>query len=244
MERNKEKEALDRISKEHSYVEGFNGRLAKYRAMKIFELSKPGGKLLELGCGEGLLLREFAKREYEMITGVEASESYLREAEQAVKGHAHAALSCSLLEEFETDSKYDTIIASGILEHVEEPVSILKRAANWLNGNGSIIIIVPNALAFHRRLGIKMGLIPNAYHLSGQDHKVGHRRYYDMGSLEKDVVSAGLRIVNKGGIFLKPFSNVQMESYPENVCDGLYLLGQDLPAWCAEIYVQADREKW
>ncbi len=230
-----EKKRLQNISETHSYVDGFNGRLTKYRAIKILELYRGRGKLLDVGAGEGALASLLAVTFDEMWL-LEGSECYLRRAKETLKG-LNVTFVNQLVEEFQTEARFDLVLASGILEHVENPQEILRKIKRWLSGRGLFIAIVPNAASLHRRVGLHMGLMNSYYELGELDSRVGHRRYYDLNSLKEEVTKSGLNVVDSGGILLKPLPNAEMDRLSERYCDALYEIGRDYPELCAEIFV-------
>jgi len=230
-----EKKRLREISEIHSYDEGFNGRLVRYRAMKIRELYDGGGRLLDLGAGEGSLTKLIANN-FDEIMLTEASPVYIEKAKILLKDFP-VTYSNKLIEEFDTRKKFDLILASGILEHVKKPQEVLKKVGKWLKKEGHFIAIVPNATSLHRRVGFYMSLIHHYSELSEQDLRVGHRRYYDLNSLREEIKKAGLHVVRYGGILLKPLPNSQMEKLSDAFCDALYEIGGDYPELCAEVFV-------
>ena len=225
---------LEAISSAHSYDEGFNGRLTRYRARKIAELVPEGRALLDLGCATGSLTRAIAGR-FDEITVVDASESFLRAASERLGGNARCVR--SLVEDFETEERFDCVLASGLLEHVEDPVGIARRALSWLAGGGRAVFLVPNARAMHRRIGLELGCISELTELGEQDRAVGHRRYYTQETLRRDIEAAGLEIEREDGLFLKPLPNSEMDRWSEQLADAFYELGHEIPDHCAELIV-------
>jgi len=230
-----EKKRLQDIAHVHSYMDGFNGRLTQYRAKKIKELYKGGGRLLDIGAGEGVLTNLIAAN-FEEIWIVEESELYIKKAAKTLERY-NTKVFHQLMEEFRTQEKFDLVVAAGVLEHVKEPRKILRKVKSWLRDRGQFIAIVPNALSLHRRVGLHMGFMRNYYELGELDAKVGHRRYYDLDSLKDAVMTAGLYVISSGGILLKPLPNIDMERLSEGYCDALYELGRDYPELCAEVFV-------
>src|SRR5437899_6862993 len=105
------------------------------------------------------------------------------------------------------------ILASHVLEHVDDPQSILRLTSSWLTETGKIIIVVPNRNSLHRQLAVIMGLQPELDTLSKRDLMVGHQRVYSLQSLEQDIDQAGLRLVDSSGFFLKVLPNSMMLDY-------------------------------
>lgn len=84
-------------------------------------------------------------------------------------------------------SKYDVVCLMGILEHVQDPVSLLKAAGSCAS---TIFITVPNAESFHRYLGVELGIIDDIHQLDVQDIRIGHKRVYDYNMLYKDILDS------------------------------------------------------
>src|SRR6201999_2092727 len=112
----------------------------------------------------------------------------------------------SLFETFRPEGTFDAIIMEHVLEHVEDPVAILRLATPWLAPDGVIVVGVPNADSFHRLAAVKMGLLADVHELNARDHEVGHRRVYDWDGLRADIAAAGLAVAHMdGGVFKAPF---------------------------------------
>ena len=80
-----------------------------------------------------------------------------------------------------------------------------------------LIAHVPNAKAINRRLAVKMGTLISCEELSPFDIEIaGHRRSYDMCSLTEDFQTAGLEVLETGGIFYKMMSTSQMDWFLKN----------------------------
>jgi SAM-dependent methyltransferase len=210
----------------------FDFKLTELNYMSIKPYFR-GDKALELGPALGQMTK-FLVDDFSIIHLVEGSKDLLDQIpdyKNVIKHH-------SFFEEFETDLKFDTIIMSHVLEHIEKPIDVLKHVSKWLSDNGVLIISVPNAKSFHRLVAVEMGLLKNEYELNQRDHELGHYRVYDLTTLKKDVSSADLKIIDEGGIFFKPLSNIQIQNnWTEAMIDGFYKLGKKFPDYCAEIFV-------
>jgi len=236
-------------------TEPFERTLGKYQVEKAIELCK-GPKILDLGCGDGMITKELCDH-FDYVVGVDASREQIELARKKAK---KAIFYVSSIEDFDPSERFDSILLFQILEHLNDLINVLKRIKEWLNEDGYIVIQVPNALSLNRRIGKIMGLINDCYELTPYDIKVGHKRFYDLDLLKKDVSASGLKIKQCGRIFLKPLSNPQMEwlcncelwnsgergwggddssiSWSERYCDALYAIGKELPEYCMVIYAQ------
>lgn len=231
----KRKEEIGRIEKVASWFstkKGFDCKILKYTAKTLIPFCK-GPRILELGCADGLMT-EILVGNFDEIVAVDGSESLIEMAKKNVKGNV--TFHCALFEEFEPQEKFDTIIMTHVLEHVIEPVSLLKRTKNWLNEKGIILICVPNATSLHRKIGKAMGFINELTEPSEADIKLAHRRVYSIDTLKKDIQKADLNIETWGGIFLKPRPSSVMELWDDDVLDAFYEVGKELPIYCSELY--------
>jgi hypothetical protein len=77
--------------------------------------------------------------------------------------------------------------------------------------------------------------------LNDDDRRIGHRRVYTRDALVEDVEASGLRVEHAGGVYLKPLSNAQVESWPEELIQAFYEVGKLHPELCAELMVVAAR---
>ena len=118
----------------------------------------------------------------------------------------------SLFEEFYTAEKFDAIEMGFVLEHVDDPLFVVKQFSGFLRPGGSLFVAIPNAKSLHRLVGYHAGLLDNLYLLSEHDLALGHKRYFDLVSLRKLLLESGLKIRGMEGIFLKPFSTEQLKS--------------------------------
>ncbi len=238
----------------------YNGFLAQYKVESCLEL-KRGDKLLDIACGDGLMTAMFAQ-EFKQVVGVDANGTHLKKARNRLPDVEF--FEC-LIEEFETDKKFDTVTMLDLLEHVEDPVRVLQKAASFLEDDGVLIVHVPNAYAINRRLAVLMGTLTHCEELSPFDIQVaGHRRSYSMETLCADIRRAGLSVRSTGGIFYKILSTPQMDWFLKNglweeggfgwgrvggeqkdwkseFCRASYELGKSQPEDCNIIYACVGR---
>jgi SAM-dependent methyltransferase len=199
-----------------------------------------GSRVLELGYGDGLVTAELAQFTCE-LTVLEGAGTLVDRARQI-----HPGIKCvhSLFEEFGADRAYDVILASHVLEHVDDPQAILRKMASWLAEAGKIVIVVPNRNSLHRQLAVVMGLQPKLDTLSKRDLLVGHQRVYSLQALESDVRCAGLMPIESAGFFLKALPNSMMLEYSRELLWGLNAISPSLPKdLLANIAVVAVRDK-
>ncbi len=106
---------------------------------------KKDSKILEIGCGRGMLCKSFYDSGYKNITGIDLSEGDIDIAKKTfveinfISGDADIFLET-------TSDKYDLVILKAVLEHVEKKNigPMLKSISKNLADQGKIIIDVPN----------------------------------------------------------------------------------------------------
>lgn len=214
----------------------FDKDLIKFRYQTI----KPmlvGASGLELGSAEGVMTNLLIN-DFESLTVVDASLNLL----QAIPPNKKLIKFCSLFEDFAPKGLYDSIIIEHVLEHVENPNYLLQRAKEWLAPGGRLFIGVPNGNSIHRLAAVKMGLLNFPTELNERDKKLGHRRVYTPTTFHEELVLAGLKVVDFGGVFFKPISNAQIQAdWTSEMIEGFYRLGKDFPEYAAEIYAVTEK---
>lgn len=213
---NKAKQNLDIFAQNYSTFKGMNEYLVEY-SLKYYEpyllWDRPDSTCLELGCADGKVTMELGKK-FKRVVAVDGSKAFLDVLrEKLQKEDVSANIQCieGYFEDVELDEKFDTITMGHILEHVDDPVTVLKKYKKYLKEDGYLIADVPNAKSLHRIAAQKMGLINSIYDLNETDKAVGHQRVYDMDSFREDILASGLNIVEETGFWLKFLSNKQIE---------------------------------
>jgi len=102
-------------------------------------LSKKDFSLLDIGCGTGWTSNIW-KNEGVRVTGLEPSATRAKIA----KERYGLRVIPTYIENFESPEKFDVIIMRHIIEHLENPLSVLTKVKHHLNKDGLILIIVPN----------------------------------------------------------------------------------------------------
>lgn len=230
---------------DHRYVYGFDLDVMHAFMIRSFEPFFKNGNVLELGSFKG----EFTRRllpYFEDVTCVEASAVAIEEARRSLTDRVRF-----VNEQFEAVSlprRYDNIVVTHVLEHLDDPVLVLKRInAEWLADEGRLFLVCPNANAPSRQIAVKMGLIAHNSAITPAETAHGHRCTYSLDTLERDAVAAGLRVVHRSGIFFKALANfqwdrlLQTDIISKEYLEGCYKLGQQYPDLCSSIFLMCER---
>jgi trans-aconitate methyltransferase len=223
-----ERQRLEGAAQKYSTYGGAEGRCIEYGFDSIRPWFK-GEACLELGPADGQLT-SLLRNDFKSVISVEGSETFAQTLRSTLGETDQHRIVCSLFEEYVPNEQADTIVAARIMEHVDDPQGLYQRMKSWISPGASLIVQVPNALSFHRLLGVKLGLMSDPHDLNERDHMLGHRRIYDHVMLEKELRDAGWKVQAFKGCFFKLLSNQQMDDWlsPE-VMNGLDALGADFP---------------
>ena len=201
------------------------------------------GKALEMGCFNGAFSVHLAAA-FDDLTIVDAVDVFLDNVRRRLGDRARTVQ--ALFEDYDTPDRFDSIFIVHVLEHLIDPVAVLRKAKSLLAADGRIFLIVPNGAAASRRIAVKMGLLPTLDGLSEADVKHGHRRVYFFDTLVDHARQAHLRIAETGGIFFKPLANFQFDELmggpliSEEFMEGCYQLGKEQPELSASIFAVCD----
>ena len=230
---------------DHKYAYSFDFDVMHPYMIKSFEPFFNEGSLLELGSFKGDFTKRFIPY-FNDITCVEASDVAIEEAKQKIGDKA--TFINSLFENVALPKKYDNVVLTHVLEHIEDPVLVLKRINDeWLSENGRFFLVCPNANAPSRQIAVKMGLISHNSAVTPAEAEHGHRCTYTMDTLERDAVAAGLRVVHRSGIFFKALANFQWDQIlgadivSKEYLEGCYKLGQHYPDLCSSIFLMCEK---
>ena len=104
-------------------------------------------KVLDIGCATGALLLNLRERGWN-VTGVEISPC----AAYAKEKRSLDVRSIPLEENKFADSSFNIILASHLIEHLNDPKTFLKEAHRILIKNGYLFVTTPNISGFQARL--------------------------------------------------------------------------------------------
>jgi SAM-dependent methyltransferase len=241
--RNYNKELMD--TADHKYAYNFDFDVMHGYMVRSFEPFFKNGSLLELGSFKGDFTRRLLPF-FTDITCVEASDEAVTIARQEF-GNTVKFVN-GLFEEITLPQKYDNIVLTHVLEHIDDAVGVLKRINDeWLSDTGRFFLVCPNANAPSRQIAVKMGLISHNHAITPAEKEHGHRITYTLDTLERDARAGGLKVVHRSGIFFKALANFQWDRLLNTdiistaYLDGCYQLGQQYPDLCSSIFLMCEK---
>lgn len=231
----------------HKYAYSFDFDVMHPYMLKSFVPFFKEGNFLELGSFKGDFTKRFLPY-FDDITCVEASDEAIK-ISQSELGDKVKFVN-SLFENVTLPTKYDNIVLTHVLEHIDDPVAVLKRINDeWLSDEGRFFLVCPNANAPSRQIAVKMGLISHNSAVTPAEKEHGHNITYTLDTLERDAKAAGLKVVHRSGIFFKALANFQWDRLLETdiiskeYLDGCFELGQQYPDLCSSIFLMCEKGK-
>lgn len=110
---------------------------------------KPG-RLLEVGCGEGTFLNRLRHRGWD-VDGVDFDAKAVKRAEEAYGIRVHMG---DLESAAFPEACFDAVVMNHVIEHVYDPVALLRECRRILRPGGRLVVVTPNVQSWgHGRFG-------------------------------------------------------------------------------------------
>jgi SAM-dependent methyltransferase len=123
-----------------SSIESLQRALYRRRATAVEGILGRKGRVLDIGCGPGFLLREFRERGWK-VQGTEFSEQSAAHARKALG----LPVSVGDIRELKLETgSFDAVVMWHVLEHTAEPEETLAEVARLLRPGGVFLCAVPN----------------------------------------------------------------------------------------------------
>ncbi len=136
-------------------------------------------RLLDVGCGEGYALAFFRQQNWE-VRGLDFSSAGVESKNSACLDALVTGDIFTLLEnEIQEGRSYDVVWLQNVLEHVLDPLSLLRSLRNLIAPEGLAVVTVPNDCSVTQKELTKLGHIEQAFWVSPPEHLT----YFDYLSL-------------------------------------------------------------
>ena len=230
---------------DHKYAYSFDfDHMHHYMLRTLRIYWKDDACILELGSYRGDFTEKLLE-EFKEIVCIEASEQAASFASERFESRVE--IINSMFEECSYDGKHKNVILTHVLEHLDKPSDVLRLIGQWLDDDGVFCIVCPNANAASRQIAVNGGILDYNHVITPAETAHGHTATYSLDTLVNVVRSAGLDVVDSGGIFFKPLANFQLDKLigddllSEEYLEGCYQLGSRYPDLCSSIFVVAQK---
>jgi SAM-dependent methyltransferase len=163
----------------------------RWLTLRLLERRGTPHRLLDFGSGPGDLLGDATRRwPGAELVGIELSATGIGLAKEKVPGadFIQANLESDQIPDERFAGWGTHATCSEVLEHVDDPVSLLRNARSYLQPGARLVVTVPGGT------------------MSAFDRHIGHRRHYTPDLLKQTFTDAGLESVMVGGAGF-PFFN-------------------------------------
>jgi len=127
----------------------------------------PSSRILEAGCGAGVMAAKLIKRGY-AVWGIDLAEPMIRQARQLCDSEPFGVGDIEHIPF--PDNTFDVVVSLGVMEYLESDEQALREVWRVLKPGGRAVIAIPNGRSPLRRLD---GVVPRvaavlrpAYHLA------------------------------------------------------------------------------
>ena len=158
----------------------------KQRFYVVEKLTKiTQGKFLDVGCGEGFALKCFSDLGWQ-VKGVDFSKAGLEQQNPDMVDSVDIGDIYEILSKYqETKKQYDVIWLNNVLEHVLDPISLLKDLKKLTSRGGVLVVTVPNDSSDLQEYCFNNNLIPNRFWIALPDH-ISYFSYESLHSIAKN----------------------------------------------------------
>lgn len=102
---------------------------------------KPGGRILEIGCGEGILQERLDPARYSRYVGVDVSAEAIGRAQAREPGSdGRTAFVCADAAAWEPGETFDLIAFNECLEYFDDPLGLVRRYEPALAPDGAFLV--------------------------------------------------------------------------------------------------------
>lgn len=129
--------------------------------MQLIKSNKGHGHVLEIGCGDGALLKEI-QANYN-VRGVDISKYAITKASKIIDSKKLKVLD---IEKEDIDGDFDIILAFDVMEHLKNPDEVIKKIKKSLRKNGVFIFSVPNNYGIFGKMMTKIFNFIDKTHVS------------------------------------------------------------------------------
>lgn len=147
-------------------------------------------RLLDVGCGEGWLMDVFQEAGH-TVRGLDFSQAGIQHMhphllDRLVVGNVYQSLAAEL----RGGARYDVVSCCNVVEHVKEPVALLREIRGLLSPDGLLVIVVPNDFSPLHEYLLQEHFIDTPWWLCYPDHL----SYFNKASMTALLEDLGYRL--------------------------------------------------
>ncbi len=208
-------------SRYESVVDNFDESTHYGRILNLIGKNK---KVLELGCSTGYLSEAMSGLFECDVTGVEVDPVAAEKAEGKCSRVIVADLDNCKLSEILAGESFDVVLCADVLEHLKDPVALLRELYSLLKPDGYLVASIPNVSHGSVRLALLFGQFP--YRSMGLLDET-HIKFYNRVTIEELFEFAGFKVESVGRNRWCVFHSETGAALPEEAREFVDLLSRD-----------------
>ena len=122
--------------------------------MKLAHLIAPNSRVLDVGCGTGVITDTIRRQKSVSIIGIEP---HAERVQRAVARGLHVHLGVLSPDFIRQHGPFDYIVFADVLEHLRNPAEIVAMARDGLKPGGSVVASIPNVAHWFVRTDLLRG---------------------------------------------------------------------------------------
>jgi 2-polyprenyl-3-methyl-5-hydroxy-6-metoxy-1,4-benzoquinol methylase len=218
----------------------------KFVQNAVTDIQSDKADILEVGCGNGNMSYQLARLGHQVLA-IDADISSILYARKnfSAPGLEYAV---STAEELESERQFRIVLCSEVLEHLYEPVPVLKTMVRMLRPDSILILTVPNGKGPRERLITKpilrmrrqnnltwkiISLLKRVFGYTGKtiqssSHSLDHVQFFSLNQINEMTKACGLEIIT-----LKPANFIE-KVFPFSLVTRFIFPLQQFDCWLAD----------
>jgi SAM-dependent methyltransferase len=205
------------VSKKYEYDRIADRKRVDFIAGVLHQSLPSNGRILDVGCGNGVISRHLGRLGFTVL-GIDVSDKTIDIAKAIDPMPNVTFLKKSAEELVASGEKYDAVICSEVLEHLNDPGALLKTLYESLTDDGKLIVTVPNGMGpretfvtkpvlrirnknnwlWKSVVKFKGSIGYNGTTVQSAADNLDHIQFFSKGDLEKLSASHGFKITGFG----------------------------------------------
>ena len=199
-------------------MEKINSGYFDNQRSEIQSLVKPNTRrILDIGCGSGVLASELKKKFGSEVWGIEIENKCAHHASMVLDRYISGSIESNI--DNLSDSYFDAIIFADVLEHLYNPWKVLKDIRSKLADGGEIIASIPNVAHWYVIKQLLLGNFPYSGHGLLD---ISHIRFFTKASTTAMFCNTGYKITFSGA------TTSSYEQIPETILEACSALGYEI----------------
>jgi len=176
----------------------------------IVDLVKPGSKVLDLGCGEGQLLKALQQRKRARVQGIELSDTAIQQCVASGLFVYHGDLDEGLADF--NDQSVDYVILTNTIQVLHRPDFLIKEAARV---GRKCIVSIPNFGFWRNRIQLMfLGMMPKTKSLPYEWYDTPNIHLTTIKDFRRFCRSHGLQIIKEHDLVVGESACKRVRAFP------------------------------